>query len=169
MAFNLDVDSYMEAVRKTTQIVWREGVIKYVKAAILRVAVDSGMSRGSFIRLGELLQVPIPINPQPGHDKIYRGRSGKERLPKTPLQGAKLSTQYGNIQDVVTINGNRIDFSFSSDVFQYFLQEFGLGNPSTQIPPPWHSLEDGKQAMLAYIKINLKKRLPDISKFIRKV
>ena len=171
MPVQIDVDLYMEAARKATQLVWREGTVKYVKAAILRVAVDSGMSKGSFLRLGQLLGVSIPITPQaatPGN-RIYRGRSGKERRPKTPEEGAKLSTQYGSVQDIVQIDGNKISFQFSSDVFQYFLQEFGFGNPSTQIPPPWHSLEDGKAAMLAYIRANLKKRLPDVRKFIRKV
>lgn len=166
MVQQIDVERFMEAARKATQLVYREAVIKFVKAAILRVAVDSGMSRGSFLRLGELLQIPIPINPQPGHDKIYRGATGKFRVPKDKFAGRALATRYGSIQDIVTIDGNKLNFSFATSVYQYFLQEFGFGRPSTQIPPPWHSAEDGKRAFLAYVNANLKKRLPDLRKYI---
>src|SRR5205809_7342881 len=81
-------DEYRRAV--TNYILGRmyEAARAFVRAAIPKIPVDSGMARGTFLNIGKLLNLTIPINSISSGKLYYRGA---ERLPKQPETGAALA------------------------------------------------------------------------------
>lgn len=143
----------------------REAAVEFIKASVPKVPVDTGMARGSFLNMARALNrfgfgVTVDINPARIHSRkkplYYYTKSG-ERLPKTPQQGAKL-TEYA-----LGIEGNKVIFSFKSNVIHYALMDFYnvKGNG------PWGSMEAGMIAFRAKMK-ELKGGKIGLAKFLTK-
>jgi len=109
----------------------REAVRVYVQEAYRHIRVDTGMSRGTLVPLARAVGGTIPIS------------------PKRTLPGKNISA--GANQSIVKFTnvGNVHTFEWSTDVFQYYLNErFPLrSNRNT----PWNSLEKGNQKVRDFL------------------
>lgn len=155
--FKIDGKGYTDYVRQQIELNVRQAAREFIRAAIPRVPVLSGMARGSFLHLGRALRVAIPINPSQ-RNGIYYGPNG-ERLPKTPESGARLSTSPEN---AFKNRGNNIQFEFNTRVFHYTLEDiFGVRSPTA----PWRSFQAGQEAFILEMQ-HLTKRLQSIRSFV---
>lgn len=152
-----DAVGYTKAVKESIEIQFRKAAAKFVRAAIAGVPVQTGMAKGSFLNIGRFLRVAIPISPSK-RNQWYYPPGGGGRIPKTPQQGAALSTQPA---DAFKWNGNRLSFEFETGVFHYTLNDLiGIHGP------PWGTFAAGRDAFIAEMSLGLRTRLPNIGSFI---
>lgn len=165
----LEFDSagYTRAMREALEVQFRQAARAFVRAAILKIPVETGMARGSFKDIGRFLNVQIPINPT--RSGKYYPPNGGAPIPKTPEAGAALSTPPDQI--IKWDDANRIAFEFESQVFHYTLQEFfrpinsATGQPVGSPTAPWQSMIAGRVAFRNEMR-SLRKRLPKIKSFM---
>lgn len=149
-----DSSGYTKAMKKALEVQFRHAARAFLRAAIPRVPVQTGMARGSFLNIGRLLNVAVPIQPTLFNQFYYPGR-----LPKTPATGAALSTPAEN---VITWKSNQIRFEFQTKVWHYTLEDyFGVRSPSA----PWQSFMLGRIAFMEEMRA-LKDRLPKIKSYM---
>lgn len=150
---------YMVEIKARIRLAFREGIKSFIRTAVPLVPVDTGMARGSFLNLGRLVDIQIPISPKSGN-KLYYGPDGTW-LPKTPQSGASLSTPE---EDIIQDRGDRIIFNFQSQVFHYTLNDF-FGLKSNR-GYPWNSFVEGRQAFMKTLSES--SLFPDIREYILK-
>lgn len=155
---DFDAAAYTKAVNEKIAAEFRQAARAFIRAALPRVPVDSGMARGSFLNVGRFLRVAVPITPRRTGLKYYPG-GGKKPILKTAEAGAKLATRG---EDVVKVLRGRVTFTFQTKVFHYLLEDqFGVRSG------PWGSFEAGRAAFIESVR-TLKDRLPSIKGFITK-
>ncbi len=144
---------YTEALDKVIQIQIRQAAREWLRAVFKEVPVYSGQARASLLPLGRYLRVSIPIDPV---DKATK------RYPNAITTGQSQQTYEFRAEGAV------YTFSFSTQVPHYLVNEFntGLGSPPLIHPTPWNSLQAGKIAFQQYLRNNLKKKIPKISKYV---
>lgn len=162
--FKFSSGEFTDAVKKAVIIQMRNAARQFVRAALVSVSgsfpVDSGMAKGSFLNLGRLLRVAVPISPKRTNLKYY-GAGARGRI-KTPELGAELSTQYDSVEDVIKENASGFVFSFDAKTFHYLLNEFY----STRQPDsPWNTFEAGRRAFMESIKGSMSK-MPRVTSFL---
>lgn len=151
---------YTKAARKALEVQFRRAARAFVRAAIPKIPVQTGMAKGSFLNLGRYLRIAIPISPTKFNQKYYPPGKGRP-IPKTPESGAALSTP---AQQTIKWVGNRLLFEFQSSVFHLTLEDLiGVRSPTS----PWGSFAAGRTAFLQEMR-NLKDRLPSIKSYITK-
>lgn len=172
----IDVEAFTKAQHEAVEIHVRNCARAFVRAALEKVPVDTGMARGSFLNIGRFLRIHIPIKGKKTRLRYRNGRTWVERkrwyyppnggpkIPKTPESGAALTAfEFKRV-------GNTYQFIINSKVFHYTLQdEFAVstrsgergGSPSA----PWQSMRAGREAWFAEMK-NLKKKVPKITDFV---
>lgn len=156
---SFDDKEYSKALRKRLEKAFREAASEFVRAAVPLIPVETGMARGSFLNIGRLLKILIPITPTRFNQQYYI--ANRISLPKTPEQGALLSTPNN---ELFKWDGNKFKFTFESRVFHLTLEDvFGVRSPSA----PWRAFETGRDAFIAHIK-SLKGLFPDIKQFMSK-
>ena len=157
----LEFDSagYTEELKNRIRSLYRKGIRAFIVAAIPKVPVDTGMARGSFLNIGRLVGMSIPIHPI-SDGKVYYGPNGL-RLPKTPQSGASLST---SSDEALQFKGNKFVFSFQSKVWHYNLNEFfGLKSNNGF---PWGSFAAGREAFMKAMQTG--SLFPDIHEYLLK-
>lgn len=153
----LEVEQYTKSVRKAVEVHTRNAVRKFMRAAIPRIPVDTGMARGSFLNLGRFLRVEVPINPV-SFDKKYYYKPAYGS-PKNKETGASIST---DPEDAFYWKGGKFWFAFNSQVFHLKLEdEIGVHSG------PWNSFRAGRIAYLIEMR-KIKQRLPNIKGFFIK-
>lgn len=152
---NFDAAGYTRAVREAIEAEFRQAARAFIRAAIPRVPVQTGMARGSFLNVGRFLRVAVPITPTRFNQRYYPPGGGS--IPKTPESGAALSTRP---ESMIKRQGNRVTFTFQTGVFHYTLED-AIGVRSG----PWGSFAAGRAAFTARIR-NLRTRLPKIGAFV---
>jgi hypothetical protein len=166
-----DFESYSKTRQEQIQIQSRQAARKFVRAAISKIPIQTGMARGSYLNIGRLLGVAIPLSGKTRYR--YRTRNGKQyrekniwyyppgggaKIPKTPESGASLTA----FSIEVTQGG--FEFIIHPKVFHLTLQdEFHVRSPTS----PWHSMKAGREAWLEEMK-KFKKRWPKIGDYIIK-
>lgn len=150
-----------------------EQLIKAAKAFVINaypeVPVETGMARGSFLKLAKKLNISIPIVPKRyktvmkkyetkkgtrityrmidiSKKRYYMGK-GKRSLPKNQYSGSKLATF-----ELLT-NTKRIKFMFQTKVFHYNLLD----------EMQWQSFRTG---LTAFNKVMDEYKPVDINKFV---
>lgn len=170
-----DIENYIKDHKKELDIHARQAARRFVRAAISKIPIVTGMARGSYLNIGRFLNVAIPLTGKQRyrfrkrHGKTYKekiclwyyppGRSGI-RIPKTPESGAKLTAFKMDFED----RGGTFAFVFeiNTRVFHYTLQdEMHVKSPTS----PWQSMRAGREAWMEYIK-TLGNRLPPITNYI---
>jgi hypothetical protein len=140
--------SYDEAIR----VVMRQAMRIFLKKVLSIVPSYSGMARGSLIPLGAYLHVAVPTPVEAGvKSRVSEGMA----LAKTKFleaQGMKYAFRMGTGVKHFNIN-DQIDVSSYGFHFRN--------------PVPWHSFKQGQELANQYVKEQLPKRLPKISKFIK--
>ena len=144
-----DAPAYIRALDFAISDQMVESSRAFLRAALVRVPVDSGMSRGSFLNLGRVINQAVPIRPRRTGLTYY----GPPRLPKTPASGALLSSKE---EDLFVSDGRTHSFNFSSLVKQFLLHD-----------PTWGATQAGLSAFIADFNKNLPSKIPPISKFIK--
>lgn len=166
--FEFDEEAFKSARAEAVRIHIRQCARAFVRAAITKIPVQTGMAKGSFLNIGRFLKVNIPLNGKSSKRQRYRkGRTWTEkniwyypptgsRLPKTPESGANL-TAFS-----FPAASGKFGFIINSKVFHYTLQdEFGGRSPSS----PWESMRAGREAWREEMK-KIKKRLPKITDYL---
>lgn len=166
---NIDIRAYMKAHKKSIEDQLIKAARAFVLAAYPHVPVETGMSRGSFLKLAKKVGVSVPIVPKKyvTVTKTYKTKSGiktshrtidisKKRyfmgvgrptLPKNKHTGSKLSTY-----EMIT-NTKRIRFMFQTKVYQYNLLD----------EPLWQSFRIG---MKAFHEVMDNYKPIDVNKFV---
>lgn len=166
----LDAEAMKKAVREAIEIRSREAARAFVRAAMPRVPVQTGMARGSFLNIGRALKVAIPIKPNPYRKRVRKNGSTymqkikwyyppdkSGRMSKTPESGAKLSS---DVPFFAWQNSGKYVFNFQSAV-----NHFNLNDHYHIASGPWHALEAGKDAYIAEMA-KIRNTLPKISAFM---
>jgi len=180
----LDVENMTKATNEAVLTRSRVASRAFLRAAIPLVPVQTGMARGSFLNLGRLLKVAVPIASLPyterqvtSQRRTNRGRKwkggrwrslvkwyyppgGGPRIRKTPESGARLSTNASSPDDLFDLNSNKIKFTFQTKVYHFTLAEFhNLGNTG-----PWFALQRGRDAWFASMS-DIRDHLPKFQDF----
>lgn len=152
---------------------------QFIQTAAPRVPIDTGMARGSFLNLLQLLKangyghgVFIPTEPQKvsstGKPLMYYpvrvGRHGGRKtaiyssrtMPKTPVTAMQLSTA---LNSILTLKGEQWVFTYETRVNHFNLNEYARN---------WHAFVLGRQAMDAYLlSTKVKDQLPNLSSYLK--
>jgi hypothetical protein len=161
------VDYYSKKLHENMTRLFRNATTAYVMAIVPVIAVDTGMSRSSLVPLGRALRIAGKIRstivPQ---RKIRYGTNDMNGTYnpsgiKSAAEGERagedaFKLSYGTYKRPV------MSFSFSINVYQYWLHENGYGGGSS-----WKTLEKGRDAMLEYIRSNSASHIPRITDLIR--
>jgi hypothetical protein len=162
----LDHKAFSKTAIETLDTQMRNAAREFLRAAIPRVPIDTGMAVGSFLNIGRFLRIAVPIGPGPYSRKhpnwktpqTYTHTDGT-KMPKTPESGANLSTDPAQ---AFRREGEKVSFDFRSDVYHYMLNDIGLKYG------PWHSFSAGRAAFEEYTREILPGKLPKVYEFIRK-
>lgn len=155
----IDNEAYRRAVTNYILNKMYDAARAFVRAAIPKVPVDTGMARGTFLNVGRLLNVTIPINIK-SVGKLYNNRG--QILPKQPESGAALAIKADR---ALRFQGDTFIFEFNQDVFHYNLNEFFGGHAPTA---PWRSYVVGQEAYNRSFASNFIKEFPQIQDYITK-
>jgi hypothetical protein len=162
----LDHKAFSKTAIETLEVQMRNAAREFLRAAIPRVPIDTGMAVGSFLNIGRFLRVAVPRGPGPYSRKhpnwkkpqTYTHFDGT-KMPKTPESGASLSTQP---EDAFQRNGGEVSFDFRSEVYHYILNDVGI------VHGPWQSFSHGRAAFERYTREILPTKLPKVYEFIVK-
>lgn len=161
LTISIDIGEYLKekalkSIREKVRTQIRQAARAFLRAAMIRVPVQSGMAKGSFIPLATLLKVALPINPTIRRPAKYLGGD-----LKSPELGASLAT---NPNEIFVEAGDTFTFNYSNDVYHYLLNELTNGGSKTA---PWLSFETGEAAFDEYIEKNFEDKLPNLLNFMK--
>lgn len=130
----------------------------FVRAAAVRIPVDTGMAKGSLLHLGRLLRVAVDISPKPGSKKYqYPPRKGYK---KSPELGEELTTS-----EIVNKGNLRYEFHFHTRIFHLLLNDM-FGSPYSGAP--WRAIEAGRIAFRNHMLNVAPNRMPGPLDFMLK-
>ena len=173
LKFKFEVDrleyahkKHVRAFNEKLEELYKQAVRLFMREALSYVPGYTGMSRASFLKLASFLGESIDLQ-QSAPAKYITSE-------KNPTLGA----QRGQFKFEVTPNG-LLKFEFSTRVAQYRINEFidatKYRHPETGRqyfrlidPGPYYSLTKGKLVFNRFIRENIPKQLPKISRFISK-
>lgn len=143
---------FNQTLRTKLTVQVRQAAREFVRAAIVKVPIDTGEAIGTFLPIGRFLNVSIPIlNNHPTEKKNPETGSSEEKR----LLFTFSSNQYG------------VYFEIDWQLFHFWFNEFFHHNyPNAQIETPWHSMEAGRDAFLEYMRTVAVERLPKLKDFI---
>ena len=168
-----DARTYSKAFHASIDRQMKSAARAFVRAAVLRIPVDTGMAAGSFLNLGRYLkriglpgggvQGYVSLNRQSPTGKYYHKPGRAERpIPKDEFTPGN----YGLSTDPVAAfqrKGHQHLFEFKSEVFHLTLNDlFG-----THGRAPWGAFEAGQQAFLATVR-TLVTKVPDVKEHMTK-
>lgn len=134
----------------------KQGMRAFLEAAIPKVPVYSGQARGTLRPLGRYLNVLIPISPTKAARKKHPGN--------TPRKGEDESLfEFKN-------EGFNHSVELKITLFYFIVNDFHganfEGSENLIQATPWGALEAGRKAFVAYLKQNLKKKIPRINQYV---
>lgn len=145
-----DQKQFTIALRADLQTQLRQAARAFLRAVIKRVPVDTGEARGTLLPLGRFLNISVPI---PNAKPIPNKDAGTGEM-ENPLIFEFESTEEGEF------------FKAQLQLFHYWWNDFFSQHyTNAQIDPPWHSIDDGVDAFMAYIKTEGVRKLPRIKNF----
>lgn len=155
LAFN--VEAYTKTLKKSIRVSMNKAARAFIRAAIVNVPIQSGMSRGTFLNLGKLLRVAIPIPGTVGGLRYY-GPNARGQI-KSPALGASLSS---DATEIFRQDGTAFHFHYGNDVIHYNVNDFFGHIPSA----PWLSYERGAEAFEVELKRRLTISIPKLKSFV---
>jgi hypothetical protein len=166
--FKVDQKRFKKTLDKNVKTQMRQAVREFLRAAVPRIPVDTGMARGAFLHLGRLLNVAVPITPRSKNKLYYHDPAyGK---PKTQRLGENLTYINGKpslgirFDTIITRKGNTYLFSIESDIFHLILNDvFG-----SQTTGPWKGFQHGRAAFVKYLEDNKTKVFGELSNYLLK-
>ena len=150
--FKFDAKKFSRTLRKELSTQTRQAARAFLRRTIVKIPVDTGQARGTFLPLGRFLRVAVPIGgAQPEANKsASTGSSGEKQM----LFQFSLDNQ-GSY------------FEIEPQLFYFWWNDFFAHHyPKGQLPTPWESLEAGKDAFIDYMRNVAPSRLPKLKDFI---
>lgn len=148
LILNLDVKKYTKTLDRVMGQIIREAAREWLRAILVSVPsrggfpVETGAAKSTLQPLGRFLRVAVPIS------------------PTKPVRANDYEHRWGASDFSITSKNFEYEFSWSTDLLHYYLNEFF--SISTVASSPWHSLEAGEAAFLSYVEEALERRLPNI-------
>jgi hypothetical protein len=143
---------YTKTVKEYLRVQIRQAAREFVREAVVRVPVDTGQARGTFLPLGRFLNVSVPI---PGANAKFNKSEDTGAEPQNQLLFRFTSTKTGE------------SFEIDPQLFYFWFNDFFAHSyPNAQLPTPWGSLEAGWEAFMEYMRVVAPQRFPRIEKFI---
>jgi hypothetical protein len=151
-SFEWDSKKFNEALRTAVSTQVRQAARAFVRKAVVKVPVDTGQARGTFLPLGRFLRVSVPIG----------GAS-----PKANKSSNTGSSGTNQLLFRFTTEKNGVYFEIEPQLFYFWFNDFFAHNyPNGQLPTPWQSLESGKKAFLDYMQNVAPTKLPKLKDFV---
>lgn len=146
--FELDERGLINNIRKSVEDATYDAANQFLEAAAPNVPIRTGMARGSFLNLRQILKsksidsfVDIPTRPQmvtkSGRAYTYIHSDGG-KFPKTPFTARKFSTK---TKKIISWENDRVLFNYQIDVVHFNVNDVKLG---------WMSIQRGKEAFLRH-------------------
>jgi hypothetical protein len=156
---DFDGEGYGQAIKDYYHFKFITAIRDFLRAAVPRVPVQTGMARGSFLNLGRAVGVVVPIVPTRFKQKYYHRRGA------TPhAKNARTASRYVKYKVPRKSKRDKMSFEFNTRVLHFNLEEFiGVRSPSA----PWASLEAGMTAFTA--RILEADDFPNMAEFTSKV
>lgn len=152
----LDPKLAQKLINQGAEVQMRNAVRAFIRAAVQKIPVQTGMARGSFLHLGRILRVNVPINPTKTGKYYHAPAKGRY---KTKELGARLTTFGGNtLGTVVSVEGNKLNFAIDTRIFHLTLNDL-VGSSGTG---PWGAFEAGRLAFINYLEKHGPDRMPDL-------
>lgn len=121
----------LDAVNREAQMILKNSAKIYVLNAYRYIKVDTGMSQGTLVPLARAVNINLSVSP-------------KRTLPGKSVGRGEEQSAYSFTQ-----NNNVHSFEWSTNVFQYYLNEqFPL---RSNYGSPWNSLVQGSEKAKAYL------------------
>jgi hypothetical protein len=161
-------------IKKIMEVQMRQAIRAFIRAAVPRIPVDTGMSRGSLMHLGRLLRVRVPIRAKKSRVVTVRGK--RYKLDNSELR-YEFSPGKGEIKDkdlgaaltkinsvpsdsidktnIMKITKDRYIFDLDASIFQLNLHG-----------DRWGALEAGSAAFVNYLETKGLERFPHILEMI---
>lgn len=138
--------AYLRRLQEKLEVIQREAARAWLRAVLEHVPTWTGTARGTYLSLGSVLHVAVPITP-----KVQRANRG-------PLFGVVKSYFDFSAEGLV------YRFSFTQNLEYYLMDELNIvpNIPST----PWHSFSFGYEAWKAEVKTRLLKDMPQLATFV---
>ena len=155
---DLNKGAYIAALNEALAEELKNAMRAWLKAVFRRVPVYTGMARGSLLPIARFLGEQVPITPK------ARGNASTQlygrRVRASPEEGARRTTFKFDSRI------GRHEVTIDIGVIHYLINEFNRVSLPLRKPGPWRSFEAGRKAYKAYLKKNLRKKVPRITKFI---
>ncbi len=167
-----DSKGYSKDLHAAISLQMKRAALAFVRAALLRIPVDTGMAAGSFLHLGRYLkriglddagvQAYVNANRKSPTGKYYH-RPGKKGAPID--KDEYTPGNYGLVPRPASLSfqkkRNQHLFNFESKVFHLTLNDLGLAGEG------WGAFEAGRSAFLAEMR-NLRSAIPSIKGHVTK-
>lgn len=151
--YTVDKEGLSRWIREKVNVQIRQAAREFVKEAIVKIPVDTGQARGTFLPLGRMLGVSVDIlgaKSKPGKNEDT-GSSANNKL-------------IFRFRDTKTQQGFEID----PQLFYFWFNDFFSHHyENAQLPTPWESLQTGWDAFITYMKEVAPERLPKLRQFIK--
>jgi len=135
---------------------WKASVGAFVLEATKHVNVDTGMSRASFLPLAANIKLAKLISADLAGKAKFPARTLEGDIipgrPKSRTLGRELGESAYDLE-FGTPQIPKFKFNFRIVIFQYRLNEYGLGNNRQH----WRSLEKGREAFIDHFNGNFTK------------
>ena len=166
-ALALDDIAFTQDMTRKMMRLWKRCIVAFVDEALRYIIIDSGMSAASLIPLGRFVGMAMDtITAKHKPRRKISAQAGEERDtgygdPSWDPNdyGTERSIEHGiavgvggttDKKGVFIVDGPPdydFYFSFTIPVYQFFLHEFGLANPTSG---PWNAMEKGMVAFEKY-------------------
>ncbi len=148
----IDGTGYLKKVDAAARKIFYEAAALFLRAAVPKIPVYTGMSRGSLVPLANFLKskgvktsISIPISPS-------KDRLAKYLILKGQNEQAGKARSDFSFEDV----GGRFKFVFNASVEHYKFNDRQASRLPGVTSAPWHSFDAGAEAANEYIAKNLK-------------
>lgn len=143
---NFQKNAYIRRLQERLEVIQREAARAWLRAVLEHVPTWTGTARGTYLSLGSVLRVAVPIKPI-----VTRPNRG-------PIFGTVKSYFDFSAEGLV------YRFSFTQNLEYYLMDELNIvpNIPST----PWFSFSYGENAWMIEVKNRLHTDLPQIASFV---
>lgn len=154
--YALKKSEFTKTLDEACQVQLRQAARAFLRAALTKIPLYTGMTQGSLVPMARLLGVSL----HPKITELAAGHGHKDRTADGERMGKK-AFKFKNTKHIHSFEFNIPDFYFRVNEFERAPASFKLTNET-----PWHSFDEGLAAFNAYLSENLVKRAPRLKDYV---